>query len=91
MQRGVGGAGSGRVMRGRWINFQCRGVLLIWIIVGQGTIARPVRSAGVVWAFLARLFSKKTWRYCHSLSSSAASTACKTLTFSNNSFITRDI
>ena len=28
-----------RVVRRGWINFQCRGVLLIWIIVGLGPIA----------------------------------------------------
>ena len=26
---------GGRVVRRCWVNFQCRGVLLIWIIVGQ--------------------------------------------------------
>ena len=25
-----------------WVNFECRGVLLIWIIVGQGPIALAV-------------------------------------------------
>ena len=25
-----------------WVNFQCRGVLLIWIIVGQGPFALAV-------------------------------------------------
>ena len=33
------GGGDGRVMRWRWVNFQCRGVLLIRIIVGQWSIA----------------------------------------------------
>ena len=28
--------GGGRVVRRCWMNFQCRGVLLIWIIVEQG-------------------------------------------------------
>ena len=27
---------GGRVERMPWINLQCRGILLIWIIVGQG-------------------------------------------------------
>ena len=31
--------GGGRVVRWCWVNFQCRGVLLIWIIVGQGPTA----------------------------------------------------
>ena len=34
--------GSGRVVRRCWVNFQCRGVLLIWIIVGQGPIALAI-------------------------------------------------
>ena len=29
------------------VNFQCRGVLLIWIIVGQGPIALAVGASGV--------------------------------------------
>ena len=29
---------GGRVVRRCWVNFQCRGVLLIWITVGQGPI-----------------------------------------------------
>ena len=29
-----------------WVNFQCRGVLLIWIIVGQGPIALAVGAGG---------------------------------------------
>ena len=32
-------------------NFQCRGVLLIWIIVGQGPTALAVGAGGVVWTF----------------------------------------
>ena len=30
--------GGGRVVRRCWVNFQCQGVLLIWIIVGQEPI-----------------------------------------------------
>ena len=29
-----------------WVNFQCRGVLLIWMIVGQGPIALAVGAGG---------------------------------------------
>ena len=43
--------GDGRVVRRCWVNFQCRGVLLIWIIVGQGPIALAVGAGGVVWTF----------------------------------------
>ena len=38
--------GGGRVARRCWVNFQCRGVLLIWIIVGQGPIALAVGAGG---------------------------------------------
>ena len=34
------------VVRWCWVNFQCRGVLLIWIIVGQGPIALAVDAGG---------------------------------------------
>ena len=30
---------DGRVVRWCWVNFHCRGVLLIWIRVGQGLTA----------------------------------------------------
>ena len=38
--------GVGGVVRWCWVNFQCRGVLLIWIIVGQGPIALAVGAGG---------------------------------------------
>ena len=38
--------GGGRVVRMCCVNFQCRGVLLIWIIVGQGPIALAVGADG---------------------------------------------
>ena len=37
---------GGRVVRLCWVNFQCRGVLLIWIIVGQGPTALAVGAGG---------------------------------------------
>ena len=40
------GAGGGRVVRWCWVNFQCRGVLLVWMIVGQGPIALAVDAGG---------------------------------------------
>ena len=43
--------GGGRVVRWCWVNFQCRGVLLIWIRVGQGPTALAVGAGGVVWTF----------------------------------------
>ena len=41
-----GGGGGGRVVRWCWVNFQCRGVLLIWITVGQGLTALAVGAGG---------------------------------------------
>ena len=38
--------GGGRVVRRCLVNFQCRGVLLIWIIVGQGPTALAVGAGG---------------------------------------------
>ena len=38
--------GGGRVVRRCWVNFQCWGVLLIWIIVGQGPVALGVGAGG---------------------------------------------
>ena len=32
--------------RGCWVNFQCRGVLLVWMIVGQGPVALAVGVGG---------------------------------------------
>ena len=47
-----GRPGVGRVVRWSWVNFQCRGVLLVWIRVGQGPTALAVGAGGVVWTFL---------------------------------------
>ena len=38
--------GGGRVVRWCWVNFQCRGVLLVWITVGQGPTALTVGAGG---------------------------------------------
>ena len=38
--------GGGRVERWCWVNFQCRGVLLTCIIVGQGPTALAVGAGG---------------------------------------------
>ena len=38
--------GGGRVERRLWVNFQCRGVLLVWIVVGQGPIVLAVGAGG---------------------------------------------
>ena len=40
------------MVRWRWVNFQCRGVLLSWEIAGQGLTALVVGAGGVVWTFL---------------------------------------
>ena len=39
-------SGGGRVVRWCRVNFQCRGVLLIWIIVGQGPTVLAVGAGG---------------------------------------------
>ena len=38
--------GGGRVVRWSWVNFQCRGDLLVWIRVGQGPTALAVGAGG---------------------------------------------
>ena len=38
--------GGGRVVRWSWVNFQCRGVLLVLIRVGQGPTALAVGAGG---------------------------------------------
>ena len=38
--------GDGWVVQWCWVNFQCRGVLLIWSIVGQGPIALALGAGG---------------------------------------------
>ena len=38
--------GGGRVLLWCWVNSQCRGVLLIWIIAGQGPTALAVGAGG---------------------------------------------
>ena len=38
--------GGGRVVRRYWVNVQCWGVLLIWIIVGQGPIVFALGAGG---------------------------------------------
>ena len=40
------------MVRWCWVNFQCRCVLLIWIIVGQGLLRLQWVRVGVVWTFL---------------------------------------
>ena len=39
------------MVRWCWVNFQCWGVLLIWMIVEQGPTALTVGACGVVWTF----------------------------------------
>ena len=34
------------MVRRCWVNFQCRDVLLIWILVGQGPIALAIGAGG---------------------------------------------
>ena len=44
-------ARGGRVVRWCWVNFQCRGVLLILIVVGQGPITLAIGAGGGCWTF----------------------------------------
>ena len=37
---------ASRVVRWSWVNFQCRGVLLVWIRVGQGPASLAVGAGG---------------------------------------------
>ena len=39
-------AWGGRVVRWCWVHFHCRGVLLIWVRVGQGPTALSVGAGG---------------------------------------------
>ena len=52
--------GGGRVVRRCWVYFQCLGILLIWMIVGQGPIALAVGAGGGyldIFTLLSFLFS----------------------------------
>ena len=60
--------GGGRVERRCWANFQCRGVLLVWMKVGQGPIALAVGAGGgcldifsliYLFSFLLPLFGRR--------------------------------
>ena len=56
---------GGRVERRLWVNFQCRGVLLVWIIVGQGPIALAVGAGG---GLFGHFFSHLSFLFSFSLS-----------------------
>ena len=45
------------MVRKCWVNFQCRGVLQIWIIVGQGPTALAEGAVGVWTFFLPSIIS----------------------------------
>ena len=45
------------MVRRYWVNFQCRGVLLIWIPVGQGSIALAGAGGGCLDIFLSSIIS----------------------------------
>ena len=55
----ISGIGCGRVERRCWVNFQCRGVLLVWMTVGQGPIALAVGAGGGLFGhfFISSVFS----------------------------------
>ena len=47
---------TNQVMRWCWVNFQCRGVLLIWIIIRQGPTALAVGAGGVCLDFFSHVY-----------------------------------
>ena len=49
--------GGGRVVRWSWVNFQCRGVLLVLIRVGQGPTALAVGAGGGCLDIFTRIYS----------------------------------
>ena len=53
--------GGGRVERRCWVNFQCLGVLLVWMIVGQGPIALAVGADGDCLDIFIRPFEKRSY------------------------------
>ena len=57
--------GGGRVEQRCWVNFQCRGVLLVWMIVGQGPIALAVGAGG---GLFGHFFSHLSFLFSFSLS-----------------------
>ena len=57
--------GGGRVVRRYWINFQCWGVLLLWIIVGQGPIVLAIDAGG---GCFGHFFSQLSFLFSFSLS-----------------------
>ena len=59
------GEGGGRVERRCWVNFQCRGVILVWLIVGQGPIALAVGAGG---GLFGHFFSHLSFLFSFSLS-----------------------
>ena len=61
--------GGGGMVRRCWVNFQCRDVLLLWIVVRQGPIALVVGAGG---GLFGRFFSRLSFS---TLSSSLWKTA----------------
>ena len=57
--------GGGRVERRCCVNFQCRGVLLVLMIVGQGPIALAVGAGG---GLFGHIFSHLSFLFSFSLS-----------------------
>ena len=55
----------GGVFGWSWVNFQCRGVLLVWMMVGQGPIALAVGAGG---GLFGHFFSHLSFLFSVSLS-----------------------
>ena len=50
-----------RVVRWCWVNFQCRGVLLIWIIIEQGPTALAIGAGAGLFGHFISLFFLPFW------------------------------
>ena len=64
------------MVRKYWVNFQCRGVLLIWIIAGQEPIAPAVGAGG---GCLDIFFSHLSFLFPFSLSGRLPDIDCNTV------------
>ena len=65
--------GGGRVVRRYWVNFQCRGALLIWIVVGHGPATLVVGAGGgcldiffssIIFLFFLPFSARYRLKYC---------------------------
>ena len=48
-------------MRWCWVNFQCRGILIVWFIVGQKPTALAVRADGCCLLYIYYIYIFSIW------------------------------